>query len=466
LWAVVGACAIVTTLLGGAPVVAQAPAEPATNVAPTATAPVNGARTNEAVRILVGLPKERTGRDGQLSLTPNVNVLNGPQTSPTVQRPAVRRTGFNDPAGAIPGVPEGIPLPGAVPLPSVPMPALQLPSEALPAEPLPSELLPTNPGPGSDFPPPANLTTPSSSTPIFADLLQPSSPQRGAGWRSWWNGRNIEPGVGRDRLANAPFVIDTAQPMGNLRLRMNSYNSTPYPDRAEYLWAKRGGRGPQRAEQNIDYQEARAQLELGGEKFSAATEFPLRWTNPAVNPNHTGFSDMNITVKTVFVDGKTWQITQLFRTYVPTGSASMGLGTGHVSLEPGVLARYKWSDVTFLHGQLKYFFPIGGDPSFQGQVLGYGIGMSHVLIDRDNYAVIPTMELVGSYIGNGLRTNPNGTVRDAAGEHIFNMMMGVRFVQDCGGDLGLFEWGINGGIPASGPRFYDGFLQAELRFSF
>jgi hypothetical protein len=351
-------------------------------------------------------------------------------------------------------------------IPALPLPANPLDGGGLPAEPLPPGTPLPNLMPRDAFPPPPGEAMPGTPSPIFADLVQSNAPRPLTGIRGWMVGRNAEAGVGRERLANAPFVIDTAQPMGNLRLRINSFNNVPFPDRSEILWAKIGGRGPRRPESNLDYQEMRAQMELGGKKFSAATEFPLRWTNPTVNPNHTGFGDMNITVKTVFVDGDTWQITQLFRTYILTGSPSMGLGTGHVSLEPGALLRYKWSDVTFLHGQVKYFFPLGGDKSFQGQVFGYGIGASHVLIDRDNYAVLPTMELVGSYIGNGLRTNPNGTVSDAAGEHIFNLMFGFRFVQDCGGDLGLVEWSLNGGFPVSTPRFYDGMLQAELRFSF
>jgi hypothetical protein len=303
-------------------------------------------------------------------------------------------------------------------------------------------------------------------SPVFSELVHQSVAPPPRGLRNWLIARNIEGGVGRERLAYAPFEIDSSAPLGNIRFRMNAYNNTPFPDRAEYIWAKTGGRGPGSPEIGMDYQEVRTLLELGSKKFSLGTEYPLRWTNPVVNGNHAGFSDMNLTTKTVFVDGETWQVTNLFRTYFPTGAPKAGLGTGHVSMEPGFLARYKWSDVTFVHMQLKYFFPLGGDPAQSGQILMYGIGPSHVLIDGDNRAWLTTLEFTGSYVANGLRTNPNGTVSNAEGEHIMNLYPGIRYVRDCGGDLGLFEFGVCTGFPITGPRFFSDLFRAEVRWSF
>jgi len=395
----------------------------------------------ERMRINVGLPTERHGSDGQLSFAPNVNLVPDPISTPPTRRTAAVPSSVLNVAGAV-----------------------SLPTETLP----PGGMMPGTTFEGEMLPPMSGpYPTDSSTTPIFSDLVAAPPPQSLSWFQNWRIARNAEAGVGRERLAMAPFAIDTAQPFGNLRFRVNSFNNTPFPDRAEYLWAKTiDGKGPKAAEPNLDYQEFRTQLELGNKKFSTATEFPIRWTNPDVNPNHAGFGDMNLTVKTVFVDGDVWQITQLFRTYFATGAASMGLGTGHFSLEPGALVRYKYSDVTFLHGELKYFFPLGGDPMFSGQVLQYGLGMSHVLIDGDNYAVLPTCELTGSYIGNGLRTNPDGLILEAEGEHLLALTTGLRYVRDCGGDLGLFEYGLSMSLPVSAPRFYDALFRFDLRWSF
>jgi hypothetical protein len=242
--------------------------------------------------------------------------------------------------------------------------------------------------------------------------------------------------------------------------------SQQYPDRSEYLWARIGGRGPKLPETNLDYQEARFLMELGSKKFSLATEVPFRYTNPDVNPNHTSISDMQIATKLVMLDGKTWQITQLFRSFFPTGSPSMGLGNGHVAFEPGFLARYNDCDTTFYHFQVKYLFPVGGDPTFQGQLFTYGVGVSKILFEGDKFAVLPTLEFVGNYIANGRRTESNGVVTDAEGDHVMALYPGVRVTRDRGSDLGLFEWGMSMGLPITGPRFYDSIFRLDVRWAF
>lgn len=401
-------------------------------------------------KVFVGLPTTAPDSGEQLSLSPNVNVVVEPGV-PRSGEQAVYQAGVYAPVVAGPMLDPGPP--GGLPGPSGPTGP---PGSA--AEPIPF---------GVEFLPSQTVGPPESSSPIFDEVIAGARrPQRG-GLRSRLRGLNMEPGVGRERAVHAPFELDSSQPLGNIRFRFASINNTPFPDRAEYLWGRTaGGRGPAVVEPNLDYQELRTQLELGSPKFSTATEFPLRWTNPDVNRNHAGFGDMRLTVKTVIIDGEKLQITQHFRSYFPTGSGSMGLGTGHISLEPGALGRYKWSDTTYFHGELKYFFPIGGDPTFSGQVLQYGLGVSHVLVDRDNFALLSTWELPAAYVANGQKTNPNGTIADAEGEHLISMASGLRFVRDCGGDMGLFEWGISGSVPVSSPRFFDGMLKLDFRWSY
>jgi hypothetical protein len=188
--------------------------------------------------------------------------------------------------------------------------------------------------------------------------------------------------------------------------------------------------------------------------------------DPVVNGNSAGMGDMSLTTKTVLLDGPThWQITQLFRTNFPTGSASRGTGTGSVSMEMGCCGYYRWSDSTYSHAEITYWFPLGGDPVHSGQVLKYGIGTSHLLFDSDKLAVIPTLEIVGWGVMDGMKTLPDGSIVPADSDFIFNMYPGLRVVWDNNSDLGLWEFGIVGGFRVSNRYFYNGLLRVEMQFS-
>lgn len=270
-------------------------------------------------------------------------------------------------------------------------------------------------------------------------------------------------GLGRERLPNALFEIDAAQPFNNYRLRFNSFYRQHYPDRAEYLWAKTGTRGPPLPENLLDFQELRILMESGSEKFSTGIEIPFRWTNPDVNDNHAGIGDLRLTLKTVLFEGEKIMLTQIFRTQFNTGSSRMGMGTGHIALEPGFLARYHWGDRTWLHGELKYQFPTGGTPVFSGQVLEYGLGISYLLWESDSVALIPTFEAVAWSVLNGTKTDQFGVPIPADVDTIGNLLPGLRIACDRGGDLGLVELGISGGWGVTTERFYEGMWRVECR---
>src|SRR5690606_29774048 len=160
-----------------------------------------------------------------------------------------------------------------------------------------------------------------------------------------------EKGLGTERVMHAISFVDTTQPMNNFRMRFDAAYDYQSPDRAEYFWAKIGGRGPvpnpnvpgANPAPSVDYQDIRTYMEVGGDKFSVGTDVPIRLVDPDLGyANTSGLSDINITTKLVFLDGHHWQITNLFRTYIPAGDANRGLGTGHASIEPGFAMRYKY----------------------------------------------------------------------------------------------------------------------------
>ncbi|MEM8669132.1 MAG: hypothetical protein AAGG48_16535 [Planctomycetota bacterium] len=272
-------------------------------------------------------------------------------------------------------------------------------------------------------------------------------------------------GIGRERVMHAPFEVDTTQPMNQYRFGLDLAYNHQSPNRAEYLWAS-PLLGPTAQETSADYQDFRFMFELGTEWLSVATEIPIRGMNPAVNPNHAGLGDMNITTKTRLLNGDKWQLTQILRTHLNTGSPAMGLGTGHVSMEPGFLARYKINDSNYLHGSIKYWVPIGGTPVFAGEVLNTGIAWSYLQIDRDDIAVIHVAEFVNWIVAQGQETIPGVGDTSVDGDTIYNLYLGTRLVHDAGGDLGLVEYGVNWGTSLSQTRWYENLVRFEARFSY
>jgi hypothetical protein len=277
-----------------------------------------------------------------------------------------------------------------------------------------------------------------------------------------------EPGIGHDRVMFALFEIPNSEPSSNMRFRFNAAYDQKTPDRADFFWAQTGGRGPKFVERSVDYQDVLASWEVAtGKSFSLTTEIPLRFVDPEINPNTGGLGDMSITTKTVLLNGADWQITQYFRTELPTGDAGKGVGNGHTSLEPGFLFRLKWSPETYFHSQLTYWFPLGDNPLYGGQILKYGFGVSHLLYENDTFAAIPTLEFNGWTVLNGAQTTfPLGLVQPVDTMGIFNVRPGLRFVRDTGGDLGLFEWGVSGSFAITQNKWYDASWLLEARFVF
>jgi hypothetical protein len=272
-------------------------------------------------------------------------------------------------------------------------------------------------------------------------------------------------GIGQERVALAGYEIDASQPFTNVRLRYDSVYGLPFPDRSLWFWAKSGNGPTILPGEVVNYQDLRLYSEVGTKLVSAIVEYPLRSLDPEFNSNTTGFGDMVVGNKAVIVDGRYWQITQVFRTYINTGSVKKGLGDGHVSLEPGVLGRYKWTDDTYLHGQIKFWFPVGADPNFGGQILKTGIGLTTLGYETDTFAVLHSTELVFYNFVGGRKTVLPGVSRSVDGEVCGTWFYGPRFVLGPAGDLGLFEVGVNGGV-GFGDDWIDGMFRFELRWSY
>lgn len=271
-------------------------------------------------------------------------------------------------------------------------------------------------------------------------------------------------GIGHERVMFAPLQLDT-MPLNSARIQFNDYARMVTPDRAQYFWTA-FGKGPPLPERSLDYQEVRFVLETGGDRFSVVNEIPIRILDPANNNNTAGLSDISIGPKVVLVDGKRWKLAHIFRTFAKTGAASKGLSSGHVSLEPGLLLRYQWTPDTFLHGELKFRFPIAGDPAFSGPVLQYGLGISTILYETDSFAMLPTLEFLAWSVLDGQKSRPDGSIVGVDGEQFGAVFPGMRFVLGPSGDLGLFELGLGGGFSMANNGFFETHFRLDLRFSY
>jgi hypothetical protein len=261
--------------------------------------------------------------------------------------------------------------------------------------------------------------------------------------------------------------LDSAIPGDQFRLRFDAGFGNRRPSRAEFFYAKGAPLGPglPRPEPEVDYQDFTACLETTfTERLSGFVETPWRFLNPEVNANAQGFGDMNLGFKYAFLSDPCRVAAVQLRTYLPTGAASRGLGTHHVSLEPALLVRRQLDDRLCLAGELRCWIPVGGT-DFAGEILRYGLGLQYNLFQTESLLLTPVAEFVGWTVLSGkvaaVQPPLPVTVRGAAGDTVVSVKLGVHLQL---GDRADVYTGY--GQPLTGDRWYDGLYRLELRLFF
>ncbi len=153
----------------------------------------------------------------------------------------------------------------------------------------------------------------------------------------------------------------------------------------------------------------------------------------------------------------------MFRTYMPTGNFTKGLGTGHVSLEPSLLVGVKLSPTTYFQGQVSEWIPLGGDPTYQGSVLHY-----HTSINQEVCRILPDVPLIatGEFNGwsfqDGAYTDPFlGGLQKSSGYTYADLGCGLRlFICD------RVDFGCGYARAISGQHFARDFFRFEFRVRF
>jgi hypothetical protein len=327
--------------------------------------------------------------------------------------------------------------------------------------------------------PPANTEVLPLPEPVPMNIESPGPPgpepflvEPGGVLRRWMSGpkkvgNSQDRGIGYERVADAPFVLDTTNPMTMWALRIDAAYKWRYPDAAEYLFARPttfGGIGPPE-QAYANFQDFDFIGEMGNSSFSTRTSIPVRILDPATGGSTAGMGDVQVATKLVLLAGERLKLTQYLDMYMPTGSAGKGLGTGHFAMEPGLLASYRWSDETYIHAETKYLFPIPTSPGFTGTMLTWGFGVSHLMYDGDAFAVIPTAELVCYTIFDASQTavDPVPNLQHIDNEVIPTIHLGCRVVSDRFRDIGTVELGVSVGINLGASNWYEDLLRTEVR---
>lgn len=282
-------------------------------------------------------------------------------------------------------------------------------------------------------------------------------------WQDSGRARSItcDVGIGHERVMFAPAVVDTAVGTANVGLKLQWDQGLNTPDRAEYFWAT-AGLGPG-ADPKVDVLDTKFNMDLGNERLMVMTEWTMRSVDPTIAPNTTGVGDLVIGTKALMIDGKRLKVSSIMRTYIDIGDVDRGLGTGHISLEPGLLSRYCLSPKTYVFSEVKYWIPIAAAPGISGDVLSTGFAISTVARESDVYAMMPTLEVRtltflfgGESVGNQQRR--------IDGDTVVELYPGLRAVVGPEGDLGLWEFHINAGLTFGDRDWFDSRLMFGLRW--
>ena len=264
--------------------------------------------------------------------------------------------------------------------------------------------------------------------------------------------------------------IDSAVPMSQFRLRFDSAYGFNRPLRDEYFYAKYsgkgGGEGLPLPEKNVDYQELTGYLEGAlCERFSLFADMPVRFLNPEFNDNHAGLSDMRAGFKYAFWESDAGMATLLFRTYIPTGNAHLGLGTYHVSFDQGILFNHKLGNYLLLEGETAIWVPVDGDPKFAGSIIRYGVGLSLCRRCTEGFWITPVVECIGwTSLGGGelsVQSLHALSFEDATGDTIVNGKVGVRW-----GVGPHFDMYTGYGRALTGEVWYSDVVRVEARWKF
>jgi hypothetical protein len=279
--------------------------------------------------------------------------------------------------------------------------------------------------------------------------------------------------------SHAPGYINWAMPRTHFRLRVDSGFNMDRPDRAEFFYAQCGCGGgpgpgtpgpPATVNGGIDYQDLRGYLEIASsDRFSVFGEVPVRFLQTSRSAglglgdtgDAAGIADLEAGFKYALIRDADSVFTFQFKTYIPTGNASEGLGTNHVSLEPGFLAQRRINSRLDVFGELLDWIPVNGSTqggsNFAGNVLRYGVGAAYTVADTQRLRFSPIVECVGWSVLDGQVLNTSTGAFEDAATTIVNLKVGVRTMFKSNGSTLYLGYGH----AVTGPSWYEDIARIE-----
>ena len=260
--------------------------------------------------------------------------------------------------------------------------------------------------------------------------------------------------------------IDSAVLGNTFRVRLDSAYDFDRPNRAEFFYAPSRPVGPglPRPEIAVDYQQLLFYTEYRAhDNLSLFVELSGLALNPILNENTAGLSDMNAGCKIRLLETPSSLATAQLRIYAPTGDVDRGLGNGHVSFEPGILALQRLHPHWTASGEFRYWTATDGSV-FAGDLFRYGLGLQ--CEQWCNCGFEPVVELVGWTVLHGRQSvltaaGATPTVQDASGDTIINAKLGARVSLTRDSDLY-----IGYGRALTSDHWYEDTVRVELRYAF
>ena len=266
-------------------------------------------------------------------------------------------------------------------------------------------------------------------------------------------------------LADSAFFTAAARPQNQQRFRWDYAQGLTRPDRAEYFWARADGdgRGPSSVpSRGINYDELRHYTEIAHGPVGVSFEYSYRSVDEGSRHN-AGFGDLVVGTKTLLFDREILQFAFKMDTHIPQGATGKGLGTGHVSLEPGLILGVNFSQNSFVQAEIAEWIPLGGDDEYAGALLRYNASWNVVLArPHPCIPMIGVAEVNGWRFQDGSFTLPGTTDQlPAGGDTYLNFAGGLR-VFFCN----TADFGVSYATPISGCGWTDSVIRTDLRFRY
>lgn len=228
--------------------------------------------------------------------------------------------------------------------------------------------------------------------------------------------------------ANSAFFTDQVRPRTQTFLRWDHGIGGVFPDRGEYFIARSDGKGkgltprsPFLGITKFNYDELYLYSEAATDKVGAYVGMPYREVEPQdMSANRgSGFGDLRIGVKTLWLDCELMQISFLMETVVPTGSPGEGAGTGHTAINPSLIFAVKLAPYTYWQSQLGESFAVGGDKLYEGSVFRFSSSINQVIPILCGLDLVLTGEVFGVTFQGGHYTDPFLGGVDSNGNALF-----------------------------------------------